>query len=228
METRLVRLTDDELLAFRDRITTPETKTVADEIARVRALQEGDSPADRFIASIVELAQREGRLGFSRAELNQCQVCLDKRTYALYRSTGRYHKKGEPNLDKPIRLRGVDLQHSFVRMMGYAKYGCCAGCWGELKPKLIERLNGIRAEIPKAVTGEESKLEYTHWVKCNGCRWEGWEAHLGVLHTIMSGGSYYGRCPQCKEKEVIFTKQFGHDRERWTLLDRETGEEVPA
>jgi len=219
--THYIYLTEDELVAIQDKVITPKTKELIEEIVRVRALQDNDSPTSRFIASIVELAGREGRLSFTiQVELRKCPICSNEGTYYRYRSSGRYHRKGEENLDKPIYLRGVDLQHSFIRMRGYAKYGCCLKCWEEIKPKLVERLADIKAEIPKAITGVEPKWEYTHWVKCNSCQWEGWQAQLGKLPTIMSGGDYYGRCPQCKEKELIFTKQFTHTHDKWTVLER--------
>jgi len=213
-------LTEDELVSIRGLVKSERAVNLIEELVRIRELQSGDSSADRFIAGIVELAQRTGKLGYNRRRLSDCPVCGKQKTYARYERTSLNHDKGDLNYDKPIYLQGVDVKDSFIRMEGYGKYMCCANCFGELKPKLVERLNDVKAELPESLMGEPPRWKKTEWAKCQKCEWEGWRTELGKLPTMFGRGDYYGKCPQCGAKEQPFGKVFDYNYDRWTVLEK--------
>jgi len=223
-KTFYVRLSEKELLdAYTLGIlTSKDAIDKASKIIRVISLQKGNAPEDRFIASIIELAQRELALSFSRTELSSCPICGENKAYHKYTSATKYHKKGENNLDRPIYLRGIDLEKSFVKFKGSAKYGCCTECYEKIQPKLIEQLKDVKAEIPEQITGQKPKWEKTNWVSCNTCDWQGWETELGLLPTLMASGSYYGQCPKCQGKSspLSFRSQFTYDYKKVTVVER--------
>lgn len=205
IETTTVYLTDQEL-ALLDGHCNEGVQTEVDKAkARLKTAELLGNVPDNlipFVSRIIEEARATGRLILSRRSLHYCNVCGKSAGYAKYKRTGRYHRKGEPNYDKPLSLWGVELADRFVRIGGRATLGCCGSCWNKVKPFLADALRDIRAEIPEAITGYPPRWVRYDNRKCSKCGWEGHEGEMGRLPVMMGRGTYPGECPQCHAQNL--------------------------
>lgn len=212
--TTAVTLTDEELILLSGRCR-PEVQRDVDR-ARLRIdasihplLAELPEGMRRFIVAARLAASAQGRLGFRGDHIRYCPVCQTTAGYALHKRSGRekglfggWHKKGSPNLDKPLDHYAVNLEPpQFIRFSGIAgDLGCCVECWKKIQPILLRYFEdqGVRAELPKAVTGVEPTLRWFRIRRCPRCAWTGGEHEMGRMSCLLGDGSYPAICPTCK------------------------------
>jgi len=201
-----IELSDDELLLLDGKLDDKRQLDIeaAKERIAMRQAIPGLSPAlAGFVANVVRAAENEGELCFERKSLRHCAVCDKSAGYQTYPRNGRHHRKGDKNFDKPLTFQGVDIARRFISIQGHANLGCCNACWEVVKPHLAEKLAGVRAAIPEAITGVAPRFKRYTNQECVKCGWKGHEGQMGMLPALM-GGLYSGKCPQCEASNVLF------------------------
>lgn len=198
--TRSVSLTDTELVILDGRCRA-EVQAVVDQAKARLAMgaKLAHLPANLagFIADAVAEAEGEGRLTFQWKSIRSCALCGKDAGYAVHTRSGRYHRKGDTNYDKPRYLNGIEIARRFITIRGHAALGCCAECFNALKPALQETLADVRAEIPEMLLGRPSRFRRFSRARCTECGWEGHEGQMRQLLTWMGDGYYPGGCPKC-------------------------------
>lgn len=206
-----VTLEDSELLLLDGHCSPSVQQTVnsaKQRLSMAQALPNVDPKLAGFIADVVSEAWNNNALVHQHTRLRSCPICGQKAGYYVYDRWSRNHRKGEPNYDKPKYLSGVELADRFIRMTGYASLGCCNSCFEKAIPFLKEKLKGVPAEIPEALTGEKPKFKRYKRSKCKKCGWTGHEGEMRKLRTIMGDGYYPGGCPKCDNESSLFNQSF--------------------
>jgi len=155
-----------------------------------------------MIARIIATAQEKGRLTYSRVPIRSCPCCKANKGYHKYPRSSRYHRKGDPNHDRPILISGYDLDQGFVTMKYTIFVGYCDDCASRITPVLQDMLSTVRAEIPKALGGSHYKRFDKK--RCDACGWEGHEGEMIKLRTVLGDGKYPGECPTCGKQNRPF------------------------
>ena len=91
---------------------------------------------------------------------------------------------------------------------GYAtcpSLGMCAECWRTHKAAVARALEGVRAEIPEAITGRPPMLRRWDRMRCK-CGWEGHEGQMGEIPALLIG-TFRGKCPKCGAENSILGGQ---------------------
>lgn len=150
----------------------------------------------RMVGKIVSIAKEKSLLTKYLVPARRCPCCEKTAGYALHKGTGRYHKKGQPNHNKPLNLMVYDLDRGFVVMSNTVFEGYCRDCEPIVEPVLKAALMGIRAELPNSLASEIKYKRFSD-KKCLDCGWEGYEGQMIKLRTMFNDGHYYGECPSC-------------------------------
>ena len=121
----------DEDLVKLDGICSTETQELVDKAKERLGLIGGGMPKGlaKVITEIREDGERFLKLDFERIAIHKCPVCEKGGEYAKYPRNGKYHRKGQPNYNKPIYINGIQFNGSCVRMKGFTTTGCCNECW---------------------------------------------------------------------------------------------------
>lgn len=204
-----VELTDEELVFLDGKVSSDTQKEVdnaRERIAMVKAIPDLDPKHAKFIADVVREAQTNGELVRYHENIRHCSLCDANAGYDVHRRRGRYHRVGQPNYDKPITMSGVELARRVIRITGYVALGCCRVCFDKLLPDLQKALTGVKAEMPKSLTGVPPKWKRWNKRRCQ-CGWEGHEGEMGQLLTFMGDGFYRGKCPKCGEENSLFSQR---------------------
>lgn len=191
-------LTDEEAVTLDGKVSDKE-QTKVDAAKSRLALRSPDVPVGvtNLIADALSSAKEKGELGFCRLnDMTRCGACGKTAEYARYKSG---YRKGEKNLSRQIKFRGIDLDTSFVRIAGYAGVGCCLDCWADVQPLLTASLVGVKAQLPAMLRtkGEPVYKKYRHR-KCS-CGWTGHDGQMRYELTIFGDGWFPSRCPSCGE-----------------------------
>jgi hypothetical protein len=205
--TTSVYLTDEELALLDGKCQAKVQKEVDKAKERLSLGQNlGLIPLTHrdFVTRIIQEAQANGELSFTRKSLSSCKVCGKSAGYAKYTRNSKYHDKGDPNYKRPLTFPGVDLASRFVTIRGRATMGCCWTCWKTVKEYLPEALKDVKAQIPESITGYAPKFKKHDNRKCKKCGWKGHKGEMGRLPCAMSRGTYAGKCPQCDAKNLAF------------------------
>lgn len=201
----------DVELAVLDGKCSEETQKIVDaakaRLGSISANPGVPEPVASLAADLVLLAKSTGKLQLQHRHLSRCRVCSKYGGYAKYTRSGRYHRKGDINYDKPTFLWGVDLEVSMVTVKGHVTHGCCTTCWDQWKDFIGKQLLDVEAEVPQDITGVPSKYKWYSRAKCQRCGWEGHEGEMGRLRTLMGDGWYAGQCPQCKAENHLFSNE---------------------
>lgn len=209
--TKEYKLTDHEALLLDGKVSQNVQELVdsaKNRIAMFEAMPELGAEKAGFIADVVGLAKKAGKLAFYHNRIRYCPVCKTNAGYHVHARSSRKqfgHKKGDIDYGSPRSMPGVELQDSFVTIEGLVYQGCCTACFDSLKPKLAERLADVTAEIPEAITGIPPKWRKWTTNKCSACGWVGPEGKMLRMRTMMGDGYYHGGCPSCKAKNVMFS-----------------------
>lgn len=195
-----VTLTDDELILLDGRCSEEVQAKVGsakDRIAMRSVLPDVSPEVAGFVSDAVNEALKNGKLIYRHTRLMSCEICKKSAGYAVYKRSGRYHRKGEKDHSKPLYLSGVELADRVVVMTGYATLGCCQDCMKEVVPVLAKALIGIKAQLPDVLKldGAPTYKKMDN-MKCK-CGWTGHEGEMGKLPTLLGDGYYPGKCPAC-------------------------------
>lgn len=217
-------LTDDEIVAL-DGKCRPKVQAEVDaaraRLATVADVEGLELHYTHFIAKVVQSANETGRVTFSPRRLQYCNVCCRSGGYAKYKRSSRSHRKGDSDHSRPLTMSGVDFNAGFVVIEGYASLGCCSKCLDRVKPILVEKLKGLRAEVPSALTGEPARFKRYGRRRCTKCKWRGHEGQLEML-TSMMGGYYPGKCPSCGASNLFFGATLIRPEEGFDVVPIET------
>jgi hypothetical protein len=187
------------------------------DVAKQEASFGFDSPV---LNEIMRLAETEGKLEWWYKEITSCPLCDKKLDYYTYPRSGRYHRRGDKNYDKPKKHSGV----TFFRM---SSIHICRTCWDTLaKSLLIDYIldNDLKIEIPK------NDYRDTRYVKdpsytCFNCTAEIYESEMGLRPTLIGGGYYPAVCPNCGEVHKPLGR--GHTLTgKFRLLEKNSSQQV--
>lgn len=149
-----------------------------------------------FVVRAVDSAVRYQRLVAKHVSIRYCKLCDKSGGYFLHTRSGKYHRKGQPNLDRPIHFFGYDLGEC-TSCQGYASLGCCSKCFDQIRQTLAEALEGVRAEISELITGYPPKFRREQKQACLACGWQGLSSQLlGRLQ----------KCPSCGKSTELSGK----------------------
>jgi hypothetical protein len=224
---RSVILTDDELVILDGRCAAKVQAEV--DAAKLRVAMSTAIPGLKpelagLIADIVTEAQQNGRLVFQHTGIDRCPICKRTGGYAKWRSTTRYHRKGDENKDKPLSIGAYDFARRFITWSRSVTLGCCDTCFAEMKPALLAKLSDVRAAIPDALTGVKPKWIRYDNRKCTNCNWTGHEGEMVQDYALM-GGKYTAGCPQCGEKNRPFGRTIIATADGFSLIEAPAPEE---
>lgn len=218
METAL-RLNDKEIAALDGhcRIEIQDVVTRAKHRLAIAA-QVNDAPANiaDFVALVVTYAQENGRLGHQVRGLSSCPVCNKRAGHAKHTRSGRNHKKGDTDYNKPLKLWGVDLAVSFVKVDGHTSLGACMDCIALARPYLKSLLADVPAEIAQNLFDEPPRFKWRNKRQCTACDWLGHEGQMKMLPAIFEG-TYPGECPSCGARNDGFGRQTIKVVDGWEL-----------
>ncbi len=201
--TQSVSLTDEELVLL-DCECRPDIQAKVDGALRRLAAREAHPELPGHIADmasdVVSHAAVSGKLVYRTLYMRHCGYCGKSQTYAKFKSGPR---KGRDNEKKPIRVRGVDVSDSLIRIQNYATVGGCMECWKAAKPLVVTGLRDVEAELPEGITGHPPRFKRYRLKRCLKCGWEGHEGKMRQLPAMMQG-TYPGGCPACPNESRPF------------------------
>lgn len=193
-----VSLTFDELTALDGRCSD-EIQGIVDEAKAVRAIG-----LDDFSNEVIAQAVMDGHLQWYSVNISRCKYCGERPCgFYPYKSSGRNHRKGEPNTRNPIRYSGVQTGDGIL-FSGLA--GMCAECWDKkYLPKIVRYIldNDLPVEIQRndiAPTRYKRDLER----QCFECGKTMCESEMGERYSPMSGGYSKSKCPHCGAESTIY------------------------
>lgn len=193
-----VSLTTEEILLLDGKVR-PEIQKTVDDAKSAKSIEAfvDNAAQARFIAEALKEAETNGILVCRWVSIHHCPYTGKSAGYATYRRHGKWHRKGETDYSKPLTMSGVELADRFVRIRGHVTIGCCAEFWDAVRPKLAARLEGIKAEVAKEITGHPPKWKRFPKRRCKKCGWEGHEGQMRRRNTLMGEGTYPAGCPEC-------------------------------
>lgn len=153
---------------------------------------------------ILRKSEETGKLTWRYKQIRDCDYCDKKRDYYTYPRDSRYHRKGDPNYDKPMYYCGIAFNEGFITISGMGDM--CTDCVEEhnVIHRLIDYIidNDLKIEIQKN-DYKESKYTKDEIRICYECGEEMQESKMGRLPAMM-GGYYSGECPFCHAKSLPF------------------------
>lgn len=192
-------LTYNEAILLDGKVSAEQQKVI-DE-----AKTENKFGLDDFCNEVLRKALEVGKLSWGRKEISSCSHCEDKpRGYNTYARSGKYHSKGEKNLDAPLKYSGIDPFQGFIVLSGGS--GVCADCWfKKYLPKLINYIveHDLPIEIQKNSIGNTLYKRDPIRV-CFKCGEEIRESEMGTSNTMIGDGKYPSTCPKCGAVSTIF------------------------
>lgn len=222
MSTRDVPLTNEECLLLDGKVSEKAQAVVniakrqIDTAQRLSALTEAQAA---FVSDVVTEAVQSGRLICRPESMRRCGVCGKSAGYAVHARNGRYHRKGDRNLDRPLALNGFQFRHDFIEMKGYPSLACCRECFTVLKPFLAAELESVRAVIPEAITGHPPRFTRLDNKRCTQCGWTGHEGEMRRRRTILGDGTYAAGCPKCSAENLLFGPALIENQSGFTLTE---------
>jgi hypothetical protein len=196
--THSVKLTASELLRL-DGHCRPEIQGVVDIQKHANAIR-GDGLTPKMAAMIAEIvasARKNKRLTYVQTSIRYCPCCGRNDGYYTHSRSGRFHRRGAPNYERPKLFAGVDLARGFISVQNHIGVGFCMTCEPIVRPPLLAALVDVSAELPEQLTGEPPRFKRYANQHCKKCDWRGHEGEMGMLRTLMGDGFYRGKCPSC-------------------------------
>lgn len=156
-----------------------------------------------FINEAIAVALENGYIRKSNDTMRHCKYCDKKYDYYEYKSTTKYHRKGEKNHEKPVRYAGIKFVSSNVLFSGTADI--CMDC--AKKYNVVERTYKYIVDknmpIEIQIFGYTTKYKKDDMQICKNCNKEIYESEMGRSPTIFDGGSYPSTCPYCKSESTF-------------------------
>lgn len=154
---------------------------------------------------VLRKSEKLGSFTWRFKQIRSCNYCDKKYDYHEYPRSGRYHKKGDKNHNKPIYYSGIAFNEGFVTFQGQGDI--CSECAS--KHNVIYRLidyildNDLKVEIQK------NDYRFTKYLKddiriCYECGNEMQESKMGKHSTLMGDGTYPSSCPACGAESLPF------------------------
>lgn len=215
---RDVPLSVDELLRL-DGTVNLKAQAVIDKVKGVLSLGD-DNPETRFLASVRECAEKEGRLVWRHKRIGKCHICGFSGDYPMYKSGPN---KGRTNWNGPVSTKpGVELKEAFVTINGHVWVGGCAECVERLLPQIIECLKQVPcARPPQLQTDDYPAYKWSYERVCKKCGWRGHEEEMGKERTIMGDGWFPCKCPNCTASNYAFRTEIESNVKKWLLWDKD-------
>jgi len=191
-------LTDDELLILDGKAS--EAIQVEIEKAKERKQLHSDPVVARILAESLKMGTFEYQFIH---DMTFCRECKKSSGYALHTRSGKYHRKGDKNYDKPLKFSGIRCNSGFVTIQGHGNF--CAACdkqHGWLATIVNEILT--RSLPIELVRDTKTKFRRDAERQCYQCEQTMFESEMGREHTLMGNGTYAATCPHCKAKSIIF------------------------
>ena len=204
-----VELTDDELLLL-DGKCSDKVQIEIESAKRRKSLGAVSELNEKQVAFLVRVrreAESQQKLDFRTDNIRGCEVCGNSAGYAKATRNSKNYRKGQPRYDRPLTIRGVELAYRFVRLQHYPTLGCCLKCWNELKPHVVDYLDGVAAEFPEAILGTKPLWKRVDVRKCSKCEWKGPETEMGMSPSLMHG-RYFSTCPKCGIENKLMGKRY--------------------
>lgn len=197
-----VKLTLEELLIVDGKVSNDAQKVI--ETAKKESSFGFELPV---MNEILRQSEQKGTLTWTYKPIRSCGYCDKKSDYHTYPRSGRNHRKGDKNFDKPIYYSGIKFNEGFVTIQGYGDM--CIECCN--KYNVINRLidyivdNDLKIQIKKNDHREGKYLKDDIHI-CYSCNREMQESKMGRERTISGDGTYPSTCPNCGAKSSMFGK----------------------
>lgn len=195
--TESVILTHDELLLL-DGKASASVQEKIDFVKHSRALD--DNPV---VARIIAEALKCGRFRYFYTEIKSCPVCKRNDGYWPHTRSGKWHRKGSPNYDKPKMFRGIDCTPGRITIKYHGDF--CDGC--NKTHGLIDRITSIilERELPiELISDKRTKFLRDDKRVCRACKRDMYESEMGKQRTIMGDGYFPSICPHCNAEGGLF------------------------
>lgn len=212
-----IRLSYDELALIDGKIGAAGQKII-DNAKRERSY---GMPIPLLNRVLLE-SEKSGVLTWRVKNIRECPLCDKKRSYHKHPRSGRHHRKGDPDTNKPVHYGGVAFNEGFVVFAGQGD--CCIDCFTAHKMK--ETIIDYILEKDLKIQIQKNDYKPTRYTKdpirvCFDCKEKIQESKMGMLPAIF-GGSYPGECYKCSAKSIPFGKSHESTNEFVMLEDRIT------
>lgn len=156
---------------------------------------------------VLRASEKSGKLTWTYKPIRSCNYCNKKYDYYEYPRSGRYHRKGDKNYDKPIYYSGIKFNEGFVTIQGYGDM--CSEC--VTKNNVIHRLIDYIIDNDLKIQIQKNDYRFSKYLKddiriCYECGNEMQESKMGRARTLMGDGTYPSTCPSCKASSSAFGK----------------------
>lgn len=213
-KTYSISLTYEELLLI-DGKCSEKAQSIVD-----KAKTEYSFGLDAVCNEILAQSMKTGKLTWCGVDIACCDTCDTKpRGYYTYPRSGRYHRKGEKNLDRPFKYSGIKPNQGFVIMEGIS--GICRECWYNVYlPKLVKYIieNDLPIEIQKNDIAQ-TKYKRDDIRICKKCGYEMRENEMGRMRCWFGDGTYPATCPKCNSDQNERT-------DKWVMTRTPQNDEV--
>lgn len=145
-KTYEIKLTFDELKALDGTVSE-----IAQKIIDLAKKEQSFGFSLPVLNEILRNAEEKGRLTWTYKSIRSCEYCDKKYDYAKYPRSGKYHRKGDKNLNKPLYYSGIKFNEGFVTIQGLGDM--CRECCDkhDVIHQLIDYIldNDLHIEIQK-------------------------------------------------------------------------------
>lgn len=197
-------LTDDEAVLLDGRVNEKAQQAIDAAKRRIalRAIYSDLTEKERaFISAVVDEAREKKLLRARHDGMVACPVCEKRGGYAKHKRSGRFHRKGDADCRKPIKLSGYSFADDFIVISGYPRLSACRDCVTKLVPYLKSALADVETQLPEMLGPSRFIRAEIH--ECSKCGWRGDETRMRRLPAIMQG-HYPGGCPNCDAQNTAF------------------------
>jgi LEA14-like dessication related protein len=156
---------------------------------------------------VLRKAEEIGKLTWSYKSIRSCSHCDKQYDYARYPRSGKNHRKGDKNFNKPLYYSGIKFNEGFVTIQGLGDM--CSDCCK--KHNVINQLidyildNDLKIEIQKNKYRDSKYLKDDIRI-CYDCDYEMTESEMTTSPTVMGDGRYPSGCPKCGAESRLFGK----------------------
>lgn len=166
-----------------------------------------------FVQQVIKQASEDGELVYNRTELNFCPITGQQAELVTPARATRDNPYCTPRL---VSFYGISLGKRYVAKSGNPQLSVSQQGLIEIKPVLVERLKGVKAQISKYITGFEPEYLKFPIVKHETCGWEGREEQTKLLNTF----TYADTCPCCNAESTNKYHSIFKTTEKWEVISQ--------